>query len=45
MLGHEEHVLVFGVVFEVGVETVAPSRVDEIEQPGLLVVRERDQLG
>src|SRR2546429_9456928 len=37
------HVLVLGVVLEVGVEPVAPFRTDHEEQPGHVVEEERDQ--
>jgi hypothetical protein len=34
MLGDEAHVFAFGVVFEAGIEPVAPRGMDEVEQPG-----------
>src|SRR6266404_4111132 len=34
MLSHELHVLMLGVVFEVGVEPVAPRRADHVKEPG-----------
>ena len=43
VLGHVGHVLVLGVVLEVGVEPVAPVRADHEEQPGHVVEEERDQ--
>jgi hypothetical protein len=44
MVGHELHVLMLGMVFEIGVEPIAPRRADHVKEPGQLVVAERDGL-
>jgi hypothetical protein len=44
MLGDQRHVLVLGMIFEVGVELIGPGRVEHVHKPGHLVVDERDGL-
>src|SRR5215510_5522978 len=44
ILADERHVLVLGVVLELGVEPVGPGGVDHVEQPDDLVVDEGDHL-
>jgi hypothetical protein len=43
MLGHVGHVLVLGMVLEVGIEPVAGLGPDQQQQPGHVVVQESDQ--
>jgi hypothetical protein len=45
MLGDVFHVLVLGVVLEVGVEAVAPARPDDIQPPGEVVIDKSEELG
>jgi len=44
MVGNKQRILVGGMVFEVGVERVAPLRPERIEQPGKLVVAHGEKL-
>src|SRR5579862_8215831 len=44
VLLHQLGVLVFGMVFEVGVEPVAQGWVDHVQEPGQLVIGERQHL-
>ncbi|MGH4025698.1 MAG: VOC family protein [Pseudonocardiaceae bacterium] len=44
MFGDHGHVLMLGVIFEVGVEAVGPRRIEHHQQQRQLVVHERDHL-
>ena len=44
VLSDKRHVLVLGMIFEVGVERKGPGRVEHVHKPGHLVVDERDGL-
>ena len=44
MLGDQSHVLVLGMIFEVGVEPIGPGRVKHVQKPRHLVADERDGL-
>jgi GNAT superfamily N-acetyltransferase len=44
VLGDKRHVLVLGMIFEVGVELIRPGPVDRVHEPGQLVVGECDGL-